>query len=304
MTQPTLVRVLLLTLVLTASGYGQSATSGRPNSKSAWTLVWRDEFHRPDGSLPDARKWNLETGGNGWGNQELEYYTDRPENVHIEHGHLVITARREDYTGKDGVSRHFTSARIKTQGKFSQAYGRFEARIRIPYGQGLWPAFWMLGDNVGQAGWPGGGEIDIMENIGKEPSTVHGTIHGPGYSGDNGIGAPFTLRNARFADKYHLFAVEWEPNAIRFYVDKRLYETRTPADLPPGTSWVYNHPFFVILNVAVGGSWPGNPDSTTIFPQTMLVDYVRVYRRSAPWSRLCPPLFPPSTFSYSNSCLR
>ncbi len=282
MQQHILGEICVLIFALATSGYGQSATSRRSDTKASWTLTWSDEFKGPDGSLPDASKWSLETGGNGWGNQELEYYTDRPENVHIEHGHLVITARREDYTGKDGISRHFTSARIKTQGKFSQAYGRFEARIRIPYGQGLWPAFWLLGDNMEQAGWPECGEIDIMENIGKEPSTVHGTIHGPGYSGDNGIGAPFTLRNARFADKYHLFAVEWEPNAVRFYVDKHLYETRTPADLPQGKSWVYNHPFFLILNVAVGGSWPGNPDSTTTFPQTMLVDYVRVYRRSAP----------------------
>lgn len=276
-----LAQICLLIIVLSSTGYGQSATPGRSEAKSR-TLDWSDEFNGPDGSLPDASKWSLETGGNGWGNQELEYYTDRPENVHIEHGHLVITARREAYTGKDGISRHFTSARIKTQNKFSQAYGRFEARIRLPHGQGLWPAFWMLGDDIDQSGWPECGEIDIMENIGKEPSTVHGTIHGPGYSGDKGISAPFTLPNIRFASHYHLFAVEWAPNVIRFYVDKHLYATRTPADLPPGTSWVYNHPFFLILNMAVGGSWPGDPDSTTTFPQTMLVDYVRVYRRAAP----------------------
>ncbi len=282
MQPPILVRVFLLTLVLTAVGYGQSATSGRPNSASSWTLTWSDEFNGPDGSLPDAHKWSFETGGNGWGNQELQYYTQRPENVHIEDGHLLILARREDYTGKDGIRRHFTSARIKSQGRFSQAYGRFEARIRLPYGQGIWPAFWMLGDNIDQAGWPECGEIDIMENIGSEPSTVHGTIHGPGYFGDNGIGAAFTLPSARFSDDYHLFALEWAPNAIRFYVDEHLFETRAPADLPSGTSWIYNHPFFLILNVAVGGNWPGSPDSTTSFPQAMLVDYVRVYRHSAP----------------------
>jgi beta-glucanase (GH16 family) len=276
------VRVSLLILVLTASGFGQSAILGRSGERSSWRLVWSDEFNGPDGSLPDPTKWSLETGGNGWGNRELEYYTARGQNLQVEHGHLVITARREDYTGKDGVSRHFTSARIKTQGKFSQVYGRFEARIRLPYGQGLWPAFWMLGDDIDQAGWPECGEIDVMENIGKEPSTVHGTIHGPGYSGDKGIGEPFILPNVRLADRYHIFAVEWAPDLIRFYVDKHLYATRTPADLPPGTSWVYNHPFFLLLNVAIGGSWPGDPDSSTAFPQTMLVDYVRVYRRSAP----------------------
>ncbi|HLK35049.1 MAG TPA: glycoside hydrolase family 16 protein [Terriglobales bacterium] len=245
-------------------------------------LTWSDEFNEPDGSAPDPGKWAVETGGNGWGNNELEYYTDRPRNVRVEGENLVITARREDYTGKDGVTRHFTSARIKTQGKFSQAYGRFEARIRIPHGQGMWPAFWMLGADIDQVGWPDCGEIDIMENIGREPFTVHGTIHGPGYSGSEGIGSPFRLRKQRFTDKYHVFAVEWEPNLIRFYVDQHLYATRTPAELPAGKTWVYNHPFFIILNLAVGGNWPGNPDPSTVFPQKMLVDYVRVYRRAGP----------------------
>jgi beta-glucanase (GH16 family) len=139
----------------------------------------------------------------------------------------------------------------------------------------------MMGDNIEKAGWPDGGEIDIMENIGKEPSLVHGTIHGPGYSGAGGIGAPYALAaDKKFADDFHVFAVEWEPNVIRFYVDDHLYATRTPSDLPKGTKWVYDHPFFVLLNVAVGGQWPGNPDHTTVFPQEMLVDYVRVYRRA------------------------
>jgi beta-glucanase (GH16 family) len=137
----------------------------------------------------------------------------------------------------------------------------------------------MLGDDIEKKGWPKCGEIDIMENIGKEPAMVHGTIHGPGYSGDKGIGGPFELpAGQRFADDFHVFAVEWEPKAIRFYVDDHLYTTRTPADLPHGAKWVYKHPFFILLNVAVGGGWPGNPDSSTIFPQTLVVDYVRVYR--------------------------
>jgi beta-glucanase (GH16 family) len=167
---------------------------------------------------------------------------------------------------------------MKTQGKFEHTKGRFEARIQIPKGQGLWPAFWMLGNDIGTAGWPTCGEIDIMENIGKEPSTVHGTIHGPGYSGGNGIGAPDTLAGgAKFADDFHLFAIEWDDTSIRWFVDSNNYETRTPADLPAGKTWVYDHPFFMLLNVAVGGQWPGNPDGTTTFPQTMKVDYVRVY---------------------------
>jgi len=141
----------------------------------------------------------------------------------------------------------------------------------------------MLGDNIGTAGWPTCGEIDIMENIGREPSIVHGTVHGPGYSGGGGITAAYTLPNSRkFSDDFHTFAVEWEPNVMRFYVDGLLYKTRTPADLPAGAPWVFDHPFFIILNVAVGGGFPGNPDATTVFPQQMQVDYVRVYQRSTP----------------------
>jgi beta-glucanase (GH16 family) len=248
---------------------------------TSWKLVWRDEFNAPNGSPVDSTKWITETGGGGWGNNELEYYTARPANASQQNGNLVITVQQEKYTGTDGVIRNYTSARLKTQGKFSQAYGRFEARIKIPRGQGIWPAFWMLGDDVDKAGWPSCGEIDIMENVGKEPSLVHGTIHGPGYSGAKSIGVPDALPgNQPFADDFHLFAVEWEPNEIRFYVDDQLYVTRTPAELPPGAKWVYDHPFFVLLNVAVGGDWPGNPDTSSTYPQTMLVDYVRVYKRS------------------------
>jgi beta-glucanase (GH16 family) len=246
-----------------------------------WKLVWSDEFDLPNGSAPDARKWMAETGGNGWGNNELEYYTARRSNSRIEDGELVIEAIQEKYTGADGASREYTSARLKTQTLFSRTYGRFEARIQLPFGQGLWPAFWMLGDDIATTGWPGCGEIDIMENIGKEPEQIHGTIHGPGYSGGGGIGAAYKLASGNFSDDFHIFAVEWEPKEIRFYADGQLYQTRTPADLPAGKRWVYDHPFFIILNLAVGGGWPGNPNETTKFPQKMLVDYVRVYGRTA-----------------------
>jgi beta-glucanase (GH16 family) len=254
-----------------------------------WTLVWSDEFNGPNGSPVDASKWLAETGGNGWGNHELEFYTNRLENAHEQDGNLVIKVLKEKLTGsgKEGVTRDYTSARLKTQTKFSQAYGRFEARIKIPQGQGIWPAFWMLGDDIDKVGWPDCGEIDIMENIGKEPGTVHGTIHGPGYSGAHGLGAAFALplSKQRFADDFHVYAIEWEPNAIRFYVDDQMYEQRTPADLPKGAKWVYDHPFFILLNVAVGGDWPGSPDESTMLPQTMLVDYVRVYRRAGDQKR-------------------
>lgn len=242
-------------------------------TRPGWTLTWSDEFN---GSAIDASKWTYNTGGDGWGNNELEYYTNRPANAYLENGVLVIKAIREPFG-----NREYTSARLLTQGKFTQTYGRFEARMKLPYGQGIWPAFWMLGEDISTKGWPACGEIDIMENIGKEPFTVHGTIHGPGYFGGNGIGGAYSLPGgAKFSDDFHVYAVEWEPAALRFYVDDQLYKTATPADLPAGAKWVYDHPFFLLLNLAVGGNWPGNPDSSTRFPQLLTVDYVRVYRQS------------------------
>jgi len=240
-------------------------------NKPIWRLVWSDEFDGPEGTGVDLTKWVPETGGGGWGNSEIEYYTDRAANAYLQSGSLVIQANRETYG-----NRGFTSARLKTQGKFSQKYGRIEARIKLPQGQGMWPAFWMLGDDFPQVGWPACGEIDIMENIGKEPSTVHGTIHGPGYSL---AAADYKLAGGqKFADDFHIFAIEWDADVIRWYADGNLFVTHTPADLG-GKKWVYDHPFFIILNVAVGGNWPGLPDATTVFPQKMLVDYVRVYER-------------------------
>jgi beta-glucanase (GH16 family) len=239
-------------------------------AQSDWVLDWSDEF---DGVQLDHAKWVEETGGHGYGNNELEFYTARPENVRTADGMLVIEARREEWKG-----RHYTSARIKTAGLQERTYGRYEARIRIPRGQGIWPAFWLLGADCAKTGWPRCGEIDIMENIGKEPAIVHGTLHGPGYSGEHGYGAPSSLDAGAYADGFHLYAVEWEPGEIRWYRDGILYHTARPG-LVKG-AWVFEHPFFVILNLAVGGYWPGNPDAGTVFPQQMLVDYVRVYRRS------------------------
>jgi beta-glucanase (GH16 family) len=266
--------------VLTCLSASSAAPHRHPGNVSGWSLTWSDEF--VGGPAIDSSKWSFDIGGKGWGNNELETYTSRTANAHLESGRLAITALKETFTGPDGVSRNYTSARLLTRSKFSQCYGRFEARLKIPYGQGIWPAFWMLGENIDAVHWPRSGEIDIMENIGREPSIVHGTFHGPGYSGDKGIGGAYTLSHGRrFADDFHTFAIEWEPNVIRFYVDGSLYQTRTPADLPAGTTWVFDHPFFIILNVAVGGGWPGNPDAATSFPQHMLVDYVRVYKRAA-----------------------
>jgi beta-glucanase (GH16 family) len=277
--KPDLLKRLALIAVLCSLPMASYAGGTPPSSNSKWVLTWSEEFNAPDGTPADSTKWTALVGGHGWGNNELEYYTTSTRNAHQERGSLVIEAIQEPYTGPDGVTRNYTSARLKTAGKFSQAYGRFEARIKMPVGKGIWPAFWLLGDDIATVGWPKCGEIDIVENLGSEPSIAHGTIHGPGYSGDHAIGSPYTLPDGkRFTDDFHIFAVEWEPQEIRFYVDDNLYATRRPSDLPSGAHWVYDHPFFIILNLAVGGNWPGSPDASTQFPQKMLVDYVRVYR--------------------------
>ncbi len=260
-------------------GSQQQADSASSESKSRWVLTWSDEFNGPVGSTPDAAKWVVESGGNGWGNDELEYYTARKQNVRQENGNLVIEAIKEKFTASDGTERRYTSARLETQGRFAQRYGRFEARIKVPHGRGTWPAFWLLGDNFPAVGWPACGEIDIMESLGSQPSTIRSTVHGPGYSGESAVTGSYTFSSAMVGDDFHIFAAEWDPEALRFYVDGQLYETKTPADLPPGKRWVFDHPFFVILNLAIGGGLPGSPADSTVFPQRLLVDYVRVYSR-------------------------
>lgn len=239
-----------------------------------WQLVWQDEFDGSAGQGPDNANWvfDIGTGDNGWGNQELQYYTDRPQNISLDGaGNLVITARRESFGGMP-----FTSARIKTQGLFEQTYGRFEARIKTPWGPGIWPAFWLLGSEVETVGWPECGEIDIMELRGQQPNLIFGTVHGPGYSGGGSVSKSFGLETSRFDVDFHLFAVEWGKNYLRFYVDDVLYQEIKPEDLPG--RWVFDKPFFIILNVAVGGNYVGFPTSQTPFPQIMLIDYVRVYK--------------------------
>lgn len=263
------------------AGRALGAANRAPQTLPGWQLIWSDEFNRPDGSSPDPSKWSFELGGSGFGNHELETYTARPVNAEQRDGHLVLTARKEDLAGPDGVARHYTSARIRTQGHFAQAYGRFEARLQLPTGKGIWPAFWLLGEDIGSVGWPHCGEIDIMEEIG-DPSTVYSTLHGPGYSGDKAISAKYPLPAGQTASSaFHVYAVEWSPKDIKFFFDDQLIARRTPADLPAGAQWAYDHPFFILLNLAVGGDWPGYPDDTTAFPQRMLVDYVRVYTRAA-----------------------
>lgn len=236
-----------------------------------WQLTWQDEFEGPAGQLPDPAKWNFDIGTD-WGNQQLEYDTDRAENASLDgDGNLAITARLESFAG-----RPFTSARITTKGKLDQAYGRFEARIKMPYGPGIWPAFWLLGSNIDEVSWPQCGEIDIMEYRGQEPHLIHGSVHGPGYSGGAAVTKSFGFTDNRFDNDFHIFAVEWSEDYIYFFVDDTLYNSITPEDVTG--EWVYDHPFHIILNVAVGGNYVGFPTSDTPFPQTMLVDYVRVYQ--------------------------
>jgi len=239
--------------------------------REGWIIAWRDEFDGPELNL---KNWTFDIGGGGWGNQEWEAYTNRPENIRVEHGMLVIEARKEDELIG---GREYSSARVKTQGLHTWQYGRIEARIKLPYGQGIWPAFWMLGDDLARKGWPAAGEIDIMEFIGKEPDHIYATVHAPGYSGGSGVGSSFVTSADSLKNDFHLYAIEWEENEIRWYFDDQQYFKVTAQDVPD--EWVFDHPFFLILNLAVGGRWPGYPDETTVFPQFLYVDYVRVYQK-------------------------
>lgn len=268
--QKSIVLLLIATLLGSCAPRAQESIVEAPIQPEAlerWELVWSDEF---DGETISTENWTYDTGAGGWGNNELQNYTDREENARLEDGMLVIEAREEKYKASD-----YTSARLKTQFLQSWAYGRVEAKMKLPTGQGVWSAFWLLGEDINTSGWPRCGEIDIMENIG-EPKTVYGTIHGPGYAGADGISSSYYSSDASFADDFHTYAVEWQPDQISWYVDDMLYNTILAEDVPG--AWVYDHDFFIILNLAIGGLWPGNPDETTVFPQQLLVDYVRVYR--------------------------
>jgi beta-glucanase (GH16 family) len=249
--------------------------------KSGWILTWNDEFEGATGSAPDPSRWGFDLGGHGWGNNELQTYTNRRENAYLDNGHLVIQARRETHTGADGITRDYTSARLVTHSLFAQTFGRFEARMKVPRGRGLWPAFWLMGADIAVTGWPACGEIDIMEILGRLPAVAHGTVHGPGFSGSHGIIGKHVLPAGQiYADNFHVFATEWDTDRIRFFVDETNYATVTLATLPNDGGKHFRHPFYVLMNVAVGGNWPGPPDADTPFPQNMLVDYVRVYRRA------------------------
>ena len=244
-----------------------------------WTLTWADEFNGDAGELPDSTMWAFDVGGDGFGNGQLEYNTDAATNAaHDGIGNLVITAREEAFEGN-----RFTSARLKTQGLFEQENGLFEARIRLPIGQGIWPAFWMLGADFDEVGWPQTGEIDIMEYRGQEPSVIHASLHGPGYSGASPITTTLRLEDDEtFADDFHVFSVEWDPGRIAWSLDGEVFQIISTSDVAVRGPWVFDHEFFILLNLAVGGSFVGDPDETTEFPQRMEIDYVRVFERNAP----------------------
>ena len=266
----TLFTGILLAIVFSISGCDSDDTQEVATLNN---IVFQDEFD-VDGA-PNPETWNFDIGtgpnGDGWGNQELQYYTDRSENVQVQNGFLLITARQEDFNGSG-----FTSARLTTKVNEEWTFGRFEARMRLPFGQGMWPAFWMLGADIDTNPWPGAGEIDIMEYRGQEPTIVLGSVHGPGYSGGEAITKSYEIPNDRFDTGFHVYGIEWGPNFINYYVDDVLYNQITPADVPG--EWVFDKPFFILLNLAVGGTFVGSPNADTVFPQTMLVDYVRVYQ--------------------------
>lgn len=274
-------------LAACGSGLSVASKSGASGSSSPnqETLVWSDEFNGTTSpSAPNPKNWTYDTGGGGWGNSELETYCayssnsapcdpNQPNAYVGSDGYLHIVARQP-------ASGTYTSARMKSQALESFEYGRIEASIKMPAGQGFWPAFWMLGDNIATVNWPACGEMDIMESIGKMPSTNYGSIHGTGFTG-TAIGTAYTLpNNTKFANAFHTFGIIWSPKKLQYYVDSptNVYATYTPSNLPQGAVWPFDSgKFFFILNVAVGGSWPGSPNATSVFPQEMLVDYVRVY---------------------------
>lgn len=265
-----MIRKLMPLFLLAASLPCHAAPEG-------WKLVWSDEF---DGKEIDWTKWSVEENGHGGGNGEMQFYADRPENLRIENGALVIEARKEKFAAA-GVEKDYSSGRMRTKRRASWKYGRFEARAKLPTGRGVWPAIWMLPETSKYGGWAASGEIDIMELVGHEPNKVHGTLHyGGSWPNNTHTGAPFELKSGTFADDFHVFAIEWEEGVIRWYVDGALYQTQTRwnsanAAFPAP----FDQPFHLVLNVAVGGGWPGPPDDKTVFPQRMTVDWVRVYQR-------------------------
>jgi len=243
-----------------------------PKSYNGYQLIWADEFEQ---DAVDSTSWTFEigTGGSGWGNNELQYYTARPENVRTQDGYLVITAKKEQYNGSA-----YTSTRMITKNKKVFTFGRIDIRAKLPEGQGIWPAFWMLGNNIDSVGWPASGEIDIMEMIGHLPATVHGTLHwGADHTRHTSKGGSTQLPSGKLGDEFHVYSLIWKKDSLEVLLDNKAYFAATRNDIQPGP-YPFNDPHFLLFNMAVGGNWPGSPDSTTVFPQHLVVDYVRVFQ--------------------------
>lgn len=256
---------------------GVCACAAEPSGKPAgWTLAWSDEFDQP--GAPDPAKWNYDVGGHGWGNRELQFYTDaRKENARVEDGHLVIEARREPWQGSA-----YTSARLVTKGKADWTCGRFEIRARLPLGRGTWPAIWMLPTvwNLGDGKWPDNGEIDIMEHVGYEPGRIHASTHSRKNQWRNNTQRTAITEVPDAGTAFHTYTLEWDPEEIRVFVDDRHYFT-SRKEGGDWTSWPFDRPFYLVLNLAVGGDWGAVKGiDEAAFPQRMEVDYVRVYRRA------------------------
>jgi len=244
-----------------------------PKTYDNYKLIWSDEFN---GSQLDTNAWSyrIGTGSNGWGNNELEYYTNRKENLFLSSGLLTIEARKEKYRGQK-----YTSARIATQNKKIFTYGRVDIRAKLPVGQGIWPALWMLGNNISSVGWPACGEIDIMEMIGKTPKKVYGTLHWKKKDGTHTmLTKSYKLENGAFSDQFHVYSLLWTKDSLKILIDDQIY-SRVGMDVFPEESNPFHQPFYLVINVAIGGNWPGSPDSTTHFPKRMYVDYVRVFEK-------------------------
>jgi beta-glucanase (GH16 family) len=242
-----------------------------PTTYQDYILDWSDEFN---GTKLNTTNWMYNTGGNGWGNNELQNYTNREDNTYIYDGKLVIEAKSEAFG-----NNNYTSARLSSQGKKSFTYGRVDIRARVPIGQGIWPALWMLGSNIGSVGWPLCGEIDIMEVIGKQPKTVFGTMHWRNSAGNTiSKGGNTAVSSGTMGDVFHVFSIIWDESEIKWYLDDVQYHVVARSQVG-ATDYPFNKPFFFLINVAVGGNWPGKPDATTIFPQRLLVDYIRVFKK-------------------------
>jgi beta-glucanase (GH16 family) len=245
-----------------------------PTSYTGYTTEWQDEF---SGTALDLTSWSFDVGGSGWGNNELQYYTDnRPDNIYLSNGNLIIQAKKEVFS-----TREYTSSRIITKGKKEFTFGRIDIRAKLPVGKGIWPALWMLGKKIDQVKWPSCGEIDIMELVGKEPNKVHGTLHWASASSSTArvqYGTSYTLTSGTYADKFHVFSVIWEADKVEIFMDDISYYKFNRSNVG-AAAYPFNEPFFLLFNVAVGGDWPGSPDASTIFPQQMVVDYVRVFKK-------------------------